>query len=228
MKSVKAFFLCGLLLCMTCYLSAEENEDRSVLEISETASIKAMPNLAHVSFAVETNAAEAQEAIQLNARHTDKVLSTLKESIGPDDSLSTTGFNLSPVYARREPSQLVSYRVKNSVTLTTRDVAALGSLLDKAVKAGASRIDSLSFANAQEQDLGNKAAVKALQRARKTAEQLAQAAGMRVKRILRISYSPPGPVRRYARMAMAEGGSTPIEAGELSVTASVRVEFEIE
>lgn len=228
MKPVKAFFLLGVLLCLTCSLAAGDEEDISILEITETASLEAMPNLAQVGFAVETNAPEAQEAIQRNAALMDKVLSTLKNSIGPDDAISTSGFNLSPVYARGEPSQLVSYRVKNMVTLATKNVDSLGSLLDKAVEAGASRIDSLSFSNDQEQEIRNKAAVRALQRARKTAEQLAQAAGMRVKRIVRISYSPPGPMRRFARMALAESAPTPIEAGQLSLSATVNVEFEIE
>ena len=200
----------------------------SVLEILETASVEARPNQVHVSFAFETNSSEAQEAIRLNAALTDKVLKALKSDIGPDDSLSTSGFNLSPVYARREPSQLVSYRVKNSVSLTTKQVASLGSLLDKAVEAGVSRIDSLSFGHDQEKNLRNKAAVKALLRAKKTAEELAGAAGMRVKRILVISYSPPGPVRRYARMAVAESAPTPIEVGKLTISATVNVEFEIE
>jgi len=198
------------------------------LKIAETALVAAMPNQANVSFAVETDSREAQEAIRLNAILTDKVLKALKSSIGPDDSLSTSSFNLSPVYARREPSQLVSYRVKNSVSLTTKQVDTLGSLLDIAAKAGVSRIDSLSFGHDKEQDLRNQAAVKALQRAKKTAEKLAEAAGMRVKRILMISYSPPGPVRRYARMAVAESVPTPIEVGQLAISATVNVEFEIE
>lgn len=228
MRKLNTLFLIIAMGCCVSQLSGQKPERISVLEISETASVAAMPNQAKVSFAVETNAKEAQEAIRLNAMLTDKVLKALKSSIGPDDSLSTSRFNLSPVYARGEPSQLVSFRVKNAVSLTTKQVDSLGSLLDTATKAGVSRIDSLSFGHDKEQDLRNQAAVKALQRAKKTAEELAQAAGMKVKRILVISYSPPGPVRRYARMAVAEGASTPIEVGQLAISAIVNVEFEIE
>ncbi len=228
MRKLNAVFLIFLMAGGVSQLYGQGQEKMSVLKISETASVEAMPNQVHVSFAVETDSEVAQEAIRLNATLTDKVLKALKKIIGPDDALSTSGFNLSPVYARREPSQLVSYRVKNSVSLTTKKVASLGSLLDKAVEAGVSRIDSLSFGHDKEQDLRNQAAVKALQRAKKTAEELAGAAGMRVKRILVISYSPPGPVRRYARMAVAESVPTPIAVGQLAISATVNVEFEIE
>ena len=228
MRKFNEVFLIFLMVCCVSPLIGQEQGRMSVLEISETASVAAMPNQANVSFAVETDSEDAQEAIRLNAALTDSVLNALKSSVGDDDSLSTSGFNLSPVYARREPSQLVSYRVKNSVSLTTKQVDALGALIDLAVEAGVSRIDSLSFSHDKEQDLRNQAAVKALQRAKKTAVKLAEAAGMRVKRILVISYSPPGPVRRYARMAVAESAPTPIEVGQLAISATVNVEFEIE
>ncbi len=228
MRKLSAVLLILAMGCGVSYLFGQEQEKISVLEISETASVEAMPNQVHVSFAVETAAEEADEAIRLNAALTDKVLSVLKNDLGPDDSLRTSGFDLSPVYARKEPFQLVSYRVKNSVSLTTKQVASLGSLLDKAVEAGVSRIDSLSFGHDHEQDLRNQAAIKALQRAKKTADELAGAAGMRVKRIRAIAYSPPGPARRYARMAVAESAPTPIEVGQLAISATVNVVFEIE
>ena len=128
MKKLNTLFLIFVIGCCVSHLSGQEPERISVLKIAETASVAAMPNQANVSFAVETDSREAQEAIRLNAILTDKVLKALKSSIGPDDSLSTSSFNLSPVYARREPSQLVSYRVKNSVSLTTKQVDTLGSL----------------------------------------------------------------------------------------------------
>jgi len=228
MRKLQVIFLICVMGCCVLQLYSQKIAEPSVLKISETASVEAMPNQVSVSFAVETVSSEAQDAIRLNAALTDKVLNALKSSVGEDDSLSTSGFNLSPVYAHREPSQLVSYRVKNSVSLTTKQVDSLGALIDKAVEAGVSRIDSLSFGHDGEQDLRNKAAVKAIQRAKKTAGELASAAGMRVKRILAITYSPPGPVRRYARMAVAESAPTPIEVGKLAINATVNVEFEIE
>jgi len=228
MRKLQVMFLICAMGCCVAQLYGQEKSSQSVLKISETASVEAMPNQVSVAFAVETDASEAQEAIRLNAVLTDRVLKALKSGVGEADSLSTSGFNLSPVYARGKPSQLVSYRVKNSVSLVTQQVDSLGALLDKAVEAGASRIDSLSFGHDMEQDLRNRAAVKAIQRAKKTADELADAAGMRVKRILVIAYSPPGPVRRYARMAVAESAPTPIEVGQLTISATVHVEFEIE
>ena len=97
-------------------------------------------------------------------------------------------------------------------------------------EAGANRINSLSFAHDQAETLRDQAAVKALRKAVKTAERLAEAVGMKIARVVNIDYGSPGPGVRFSRAALAEAGAgapTPIEAGDLSVSATVRVTFEI-
>ncbi|MGH7806837.1 MAG: SIMPL domain-containing protein, partial [Thermodesulfobacteriota bacterium] len=69
--------------------------------------------------------------------------------------------------------------------------------------------------------------------AKATAETVAKAAGVRVVKIVRISpsYEVPGPVYRdflQAKVAAAESAPTPIEPGELTVSATVNIVYEIE
>ena len=68
-------------------------------------------------------------------------------------------------------------------------------------------------------------------KARQRAELYARAAGLKVKRIISISegggYSPPPMPVLYAKMAMADAAPTPVAAGELGLTASVSVQFEL-
>jgi hypothetical protein len=147
-----------------------------------------------------------------------------------EDTLETSGYSLSPIYGRGSPQEPTAYRVRNMVVLTSKQIDQAGAYIDAAAEAGANRVDSLTFSHDQGEALRDQAAVKALQKAVKTAEKLAQAAGMKIKRIQRIEYSSPGPRVRYARASLAEAGGapTPIEAGELSVSATVRVVFEIQ
>ena len=88
-----------------------------------------------------------------------------------------------------------------------------------------SRIGSLTFSTDRDEELRKEAAVKALQQAKTIAEDLAKAAGLTIKKITKISYSPGGPIRPYRMEAMATA-RTPIEAGEISIEESVHVVFE--
>ncbi len=225
------FIWAGILVCLLVLpLAGQDLTEISTLEISESASVAVPANLVRISFAVESNAPEAGETVRLNAEQTDALLKALKKAIGREDRLETSGYSLNPVYGRGNTQVTAGYRVRNTVTLTSKEVEKAGVFIDAATEAGANRIDSLSFAHDQAEKLKDQAAVKALEKAVKTAERLAAAAGMRVVRIVNIEYRAPGPGVRFSRNVLAEVGArapTPIEAGDLSVSATVRMTFEI-
>jgi uncharacterized protein YggE len=58
------------------------------------------------------------------------------------------------------------------------------------------------------------------------ATDLAAAAGLTIKKIIKLSYAPRGPVRPYMMETMAARVKTPIEIGELTIEESVNVVFE--
>ncbi len=224
----------ALTMCLFCLIAiplvGQDFTQISTIDVSESASIAAPANLVRISFAVESNAAEAGEAVRLNAGQTDALLTALKQKIGREDKLETSGYSLNPVYSRGNSQVTTGYRVRNTVILTSKDVGGAGTFIDTATEAGANRIDSLRFAHDQAETLRDQAAVKALKKAFKTAEHLAEAAGMKIARVVNIDYGSPGPAVRYSRASLAEvgaGAPTPIEAGDLSVSATVRVTFEI-
>jgi uncharacterized protein YggE len=211
------------------WIPAQQTATLSTLEVSETASVSAPANLVRISFAVESDAGDAGESVRQNAQQTDALLKALRKMGAEGDRLETSGYRLNPMYARGSSQAPTTYRVRNMVVLTSKNIKNAGAYIDAATAAGATNVDSLSFSHDQGELLRDKASVKALQKAVKTAERLAQAAGLTVKRIVKINYSSPGPVVRYARTALAEAGGapTPIEAGDLSVSATIFVVFEI-
>ena len=89
-----------------------------------------------------------------------------------------------------------------------------------------SRIGSLTFSTDRDEELRKEAAVKAVQQAKKIAEDLAKAAGLTIKKIIKLSYSPHGPVRPFRMEARAAAARTPIEVGEMSIEERVHVVFE--
>jgi uncharacterized protein YggE len=205
---------------------ATEKPTPTTIEVTGKATIMVMPNMATVSFAVETSAATAKQAAGENARKSNKLLNTLREVAAKEVKIKTSGFSLTPIYDKGSRLRPKGYRARNSVLLETKNIDKVSTFIDEASRVGVSRIGSLTFSTDRDQELRKEAAVKALQQAKTIAEDLAKAAGLTIRNMVKISYSPGGPVRPYRMEAMAAAVRTPIEAGEVSIEESVHVVFE--
>lgn len=208
---------------------AQEGEKLSTLEISTRATVQAMPNMVTLSFAVETDGPTAKDAVSANAERTENVLAALKKVADKEGKIKTSGFSLSPVYEKGDPSKPGGFRVRNTIILESKALARVGAFIDEAAEAGASRISNLTFTSDQEEELRREAAIEALKQAKADAEALAGAAGLAIKRIVKIThdqreYAPLGALREAA----AAGVQTPIAVGEISFSADVHVVFEVE
>ena len=153
----------------------------------------AMPSVATVTFSVETNSSKAQQAVRENAKQTDKLLNALKAIGGKKIKIKTSGFTLTPVYDKDDRFQPRGYRVMNTVIMETKEIDQVGTFIDEAAKAGVSRIGSLTFSTDGEEKLRKEAAVQAVYQAKDMATDLAKAAGLTIKRIVKLSYTPRGP-----------------------------------
>ena len=206
---------------------AEEDSKTSTIEVVGTAKIMVRPNLATISFAVETNAERAEQAARNNARRTGKLLDALKGIVGEEAKIWTSGFSLSPVYNKEDRLRPRGYRVTNTVLLTTKSTDKLGILIDGASKVGVSRIGTLMFSTDKEDEFRREAAVEAVHQAMQTANALAKAANLNIKKIIKLSYAPTGPMRPFRMEAMA-AARTPIEIGEIPFTERVTVVFAVD
>ncbi|HEX3036223.1 MAG TPA: SIMPL domain-containing protein [Thermodesulfobacteriota bacterium] len=215
---------------------AQPEKVENTLEATGRGEVKVKPDVAYLTLSVETNAKEASEAVKTNADKMAKVINNLKPQIGKQDKISTSGYQLYPVYEYNEKlreSELTGYRAVNQVIVETKNLNGLGKLIDSATQVGANRIESLSFGTDRREEYRRQALVKAVQDAKGTAETVAKAAGVTIARIHRISpsYDVPMPVYRDfagAQKLAAESAPTPIEPGELTVSATVSIVFEIE
>lgn len=133
--------------------------------------------------------------------------------------------------------KIVGYRASNSVSVRQRDLKSFGRVIDTLVAAGANQVNGPSFTMDNPEPALDEARVQAVRQARQRAELYARAAGLRVVRILSISegggYFGPPPVM-FARGSMAGAPPpppppppAPVQPGELQMTASVSVLFEL-
>lgn len=211
------------------HLAGAVEQASSQLEVVGSGAVYAKPDIAVLSFAVESNRRSATEAVTENAKKADLLLQALKDLMGERDKIQTSGYSVSPVYDRDNRLRPSGYRVSNQVVVETRQIDRVGSFIDAAANAEAGRMGSLQFRTSQEADYLEQAAVKAVNQAQQTAEALAQAAGVSITGIHQIRYLPQGqPMVRFMAEAAMDRAQTPIEPGELTLTAEVTMVFEIE
>lgn len=210
---------------------------RRTVSVTGHGEVDATPDLAVISFSIETTGTKAADAIADNARRADAVIKAVRSTLGKDDRVATTRYSLEPRYeqTRRgegEQPRIVGYVARNEVRVETRAVDALGSLIDTATAAGANRVANLQFTLSKKNEHQGAAIEGAATDARAQAESIARGLGVKLIRIVAATTSsgPVVPMRRfdYGMMAAEARSPTPIEPGTVSVSATLTVTWEIE
>jgi hypothetical protein len=159
------------------------------------------------------------------------VFAALKKAGVVDKDIQTSNLSIAPqyAYAEREPPKLTGYQASNQVSVIVRDLKRLGATVDAVVGSGSNQVNGVTFGLADPDRALDQARKDAVAKARARAELYAQAAGLKVARIVAISEGgdaavPPMPMP-MAKMAMAE--ATPTAPGELALSVTVNVAFEL-
>ncbi len=201
------------------------------LDISATGASTRAPDIAMIGAGVVTQATKAGDAMAANAKAMTATIAALKRAGVADRDIQTQSINLQPQYryGDNQPPVLTGYQANNRVSVRIRDLARAGGVIDALVSAGANQIDGPTLSVEHPEAALDEARAKALATARTRAELYAKAAGLTVKRIVRISESEnAGPIiRPMAMMARANKDSTPVEAGEQELTVNLSVVFEL-
>lgn len=208
------------------------------IEVTGQGMVLVKPNLVSLSIVVEGNARTAEAAVKDAAQRMEKIIEKIKSIISSEDKISTTAYQLIPIYdyqQERKRNEITGYRCVNQILVETHNLEALGILIDTATRLGADRIEDLQFTNDRMEEYIREALIRAARQAREIAELVSKALEVKITRITKIFPSPvpPGPSGNTLRMEMAKGVeaaqmSTPIEIGDIQVEATVQVGFEFE
>ena len=231
-RTILAFFLVALAVAGLPQPSpGAETPSPPSISVDADGKVMATPDLARLTLEVETQAATAAGAGQENAKQAGGVLAAVKQVLGPEDKLRTLGYRLMPVHSYKDkssPPEIKGYRAVNQLEVKVLDVARLGTVIDTAMKNGVTKVNGPYWSHSRIEELQRQAAVNALERARRLAEALAQAAGLKIKSVDKIStgiriIAPRGAGEAY-QMAKA-ASPTPIEVGEEEINAHIQAVF---
>ena len=231
----------GMLLVALGAAAIAQAEDQSAagrrtIAVTGQGEVRAVPDRVTLSFAVETTAARATEAAAENARRSTAVATAVKGLIDADDKVTTARYLIEPRYdtprpGERQEPRILGYVARNEVALESRRIDKVGALIDAAIGAGADRVGALQFSASNRAELLRAAIEKAGADARAQAESAARGLGVRLKEVVTATTSP-GPVltRRLEPMAAAEARlvATPVEPGEVTVSATLQVTYSID
>ena len=204
-----------------------------MISVSGVGKVTVKPDIAEIRTGVITQDRTAEGALGANSAAIARVIEGLAERgiVAPD--VATQSFSVSPLYGTRAPGSveappIVGFQVSNQVLVRLRDVTQAGPILDVLVGLGANQVGSISFRvedQAGPLDAARKAAVGDAQR---KAALLAQAAGVKLGRVLSIQEGSGGGFPQPVARSFAFAEASPIEPGEQVLSATVQVVFRLE
>ncbi len=213
--------------------------------VSGEGKVVAVPDVAKFSFSVITQGGKNLGDLQKqNIEKMNKAITYIKDQGVADKDIKTESFNVDPRYqyygckdgGSCPPAEIVGYTVTQSVGVKVRDFEKAGDILSGVVQNGANNVSGLQFTIDDPSSVMAKAREQAIEKAKEKAEQIADAGGFSVGRLLGISEGGYQPVYdsylRNAKVSMAEslGGGAPapsIEAGSQDVVVNISLQYEI-
>jgi len=203
------------------------------ISVTGSGQVYLTPDVAYINIGVKSQADKVADALKKNNDQAAGVASALKD-IGVDaKDIQTSAFN---VYPQQEfgPNGEVTktfYVVENTVYVTVRNLQSLGQMLDAVVQNGANTINSIQFDALDKTKAMSEARKLAVQDAHNQAQELADAAGVKLGPLTSLSvYMSSGPMPAFQGKGGASANSAsqvPVSAGQLIITMDANMVYEI-
>jgi uncharacterized protein YggE len=217
--------------------ASDSIDNDKVIHSTGTGNVIGTPDRAQVTFSVQTENSDVRTAQAENSQKMNKVIDALISAGIPRDALKTTGYNIYPVYEESTgilTPKVKTYQVTNTLTVTLHDVSRTGEVIDVAVANGINQADSIQFmlSDEQQQVLRTEAIRKAVDRARADADTVASAMGTTITCVKNADISGgyyPVTIQNYAmdRTTMKGAAATPVQPGDITVSATVTITYVI-
>jgi uncharacterized protein len=226
------FMIATLAACSTTPVQVTTSPIVPSLSASGTGEVYIAPDIAYINIGVHTEAPEVSTAISTNNAQAQQVAAALQALGVEAKDIQTTNFSVYPM-TTYDMNGVVSgtyYSVDNTVYVTVRDLASLGSLLDAVVNSGANTINGISFDIQDKEAAIAEARDMAITQAQAQAEAIASAAGVNLGSLQSISISTDNnayPIYEGKGGAVMDTTNVPVSAGQMVVTVYAYVTYEI-
>ncbi|MFX4300250.1 SIMPL domain-containing protein [Pseudosulfitobacter pseudonitzschiae] len=205
------------------------------IEVQGQGQVNVAPDMAVISLGVLHRSPRAQGAMKAVNDSMDAILERLTgQGVDPADvqtSQLTVAIDRSQQMQRMNAGEEVvsppEYVATSMLNVRVRDLDALGGLLDLALEDGVNQMSGLRFDVQDPEPLEARARILAVKDAVEQAGQIADAAGVELGQVRRITAFNNGGRPQMMMEMSRSGGGVPVASGEVSIDAQVSVIFDI-
>lgn len=237
MKRTIGFLIASIMIMASlaaCTINPSAQPQIRTINAYGTGEVYLVPDLAYVYVGVRSDADDVSTALNTNNVQTSKVADAVKALGVEVKDIQTTNFNVYPM-TDYGPDGAISrkyYVVENTIYITVRDLSKLGNMLDAVVRSGANTINGITFDVSNKDAAMTEARDKAIAQARAEAEGIAAAAGVKLGDLQNLNVSTSGgtiPIYegKGGGGAANAASSVPVSAGQLMISASANLTYEI-
>lgn len=199
---------------------------QNVVIVSGTGSVALAPDVVSIDLGVSTSGPTVRKIVDENNAKVARIVAILKARGVRPEQIKTSRFDLHPV--DREGVR-TGYEVSNTVGVSSRQVADVGSLLDAAIDSGANEIRGPEFGVDNEKVVQDRCLTEAFGDAKAKATKLAQLSSRSLGRVIAVTDGSSSPFELKHRSGVDGGvlGGLTIEPGVHTVECGVTVAFEL-
>jgi uncharacterized protein YggE len=209
------------------------DRDEVLVQVSASGRADTRPDEARFTVGVDTIAATSREASARNNATIAKVAAALQRLGVKEDDLQTRSITLSRIDYGPNRGR---FQANNLIEVKVKDIKRAGEALAAITEAGANVLSGPNLRVSDPENAGRSAYAAAYRAARARAEAYAQAAGLKVARVLAIRDGGDGGGPIYfpgfeadmaaqARTVAPEQAAPPVQAGIDTREVSIRVDF---
>lgn len=215
------------------FVAGPESGQPQVITVSGMGEVNAIPDLAEVVFQIVTEGRTAGQVQKSSAEKSHTIQNFIEGQGIKKEDVQTTQYRLEPMYfyVENKPPQLSGFRLSQGLRVKVRDLDKVGDVIAGGVAAGANQVDGPSFSVDKKEELIRKARVLAFQDAREKARLQAEAAGVRLGKIVAFSEDSNGVPMRVENktMAMSEDrtGAPALEPGSEDIRVNVSLSYQL-
>ena len=228
-KVAAVFFLLLVFLCSAC---AGDKPEPRLITVTGEAEVRVAPDEAILTLGVETLDKDLGIAKRHNDERLRSIVALAKKSNGAPGTVRIENLTVEPRYkGEGVQEELTGYCVRTTVVLIVRDVSKFDDLLTSILEAGATYVYGVQFRTTKLRQYRDQARALALKAAKEKAKMMAKGLRRKAGRPYAIVEEP------YERgmapnVIQGTGGSSgeadkSIAVGQISVSARVRVSFEL-
>ena len=219
----------------------EEKRTVPTLTVTGTGHLMLEPDMAHVTFGIQTIGKSLAETQRQNSSAMRKVIDRLADLEIDQKHIQTSSFTVSPQYkpppkrngeVSTGPPEIIGYMVNNQITVELFQPEKVAIVIEQALAAGANHFQGLLWALKEPQHAKLRAMKQAVVTAREKAETLSEALKLKLLRLVSVSEGdavvrPLSASPRSSMMMDAGAGAPPVLGGEMRVEATVTLVYEI-